>query len=62
MRLYARAGVSEYWVVSVDGEWIEDYRSPEGDCYRERRRAGIGERSAPAVFADVSIDVGEVFA
>jgi hypothetical protein len=23
---------------------------------------GIGERIAPAVFADVSIDVGEVFA
>jgi Uma2 family endonuclease len=23
LRLYARAGVPEYWVVSVDGEWIE---------------------------------------
>jgi hypothetical protein len=33
-----------------------------GDGYRERRRVGIGERIAPAVFADVSIDVGEVFA
>ena len=60
--LYARAGVPEYWVVSVDGEWIEVYRSPEGDGYRERRRAGLGERIAPAAFADVSIDVDEVFA
>jgi Uma2 family endonuclease len=62
LRLYARAGVQEYWVVSVAGEWIEVYRSPEGDGYRERRRAGLGERVAPAAFADVSIDVDEVFA
>jgi hypothetical protein len=38
------------------------YRSPEGDGYRERRRAGLGERVAPTAFADVSIDVDEVFA
>ena len=62
LRLYARAGVPEYWVVSVAGEWIEVYRSPEGEGYRERRRAGRGETVAPAAFADVSIDVDEVFA
>ena len=62
LRLYARAGVREYWVVSVAGEWIEVYRSPEGDGYRERRRPGLGERVTPAAFADVGIDVDEVFA
>jgi Uma2 family endonuclease len=62
LRLYARAGVREYWVVSVAGEWIEVYRSPEGDGYRDRRRVGVGERIAPADFADVTIAVGEVFA
>jgi Uma2 family endonuclease len=59
LRLHAGAGVQEYWVVSVAGEWIEVYRSPERDGYRERRRAGLGERVAPAAFADVSIDVDE---
>lgn len=62
LHLYARAGIREYWVVSVAGEWIEVYRSPEGDGYRERRRAGVGERIAPAAFADVVVDVGGVFA
>lgn len=62
LRLYARAGVREYWVVSVAGEWIEVYRSPGGDAYRERRRAGVGERIAPAAFGDVVIEVAEVFA
>jgi Uma2 family endonuclease len=61
-RLYARAGAPEYWVVRVAGEWIERYRLPEGDGYRERHRVGFGERVSPADFADVSIDVGEVFA
>ena len=30
LRLYASAGVPEYWIVSVGGEWIEVCRSPEG--------------------------------
>lgn len=60
--LYARAGVPEYWVVSVDGEWIEAYRSPEGDGYRERRRAGRGDVIGPAALGDVRIDVAEGFA
>jgi Uma2 family endonuclease len=62
LRLYARAGVREYWVVSVDGEWIEVYRSPEGDGYREHHRAGRGEHISPAAFADVRIGVDDVFA
>jgi Uma2 family endonuclease len=62
LRLYARAGLPEYWVASVDGEWIEVYRFPEGDGYRERHRAGRGERISPAAFADVIVTVDEVFA
>jgi hypothetical protein len=49
-------------VVSVAEEWIEVYRAPERDGYRERRRAGRGERVTPAAFADVGLDVGDVFA
>jgi len=37
--LYAGAGVPEYWIVSVEGEWIEVCRSPAGERYRERSRA-----------------------
>jgi Uma2 family endonuclease len=62
LRLYARAGVPEYWVVSVEGEWIDVYRSPEGDQYREHRRASIGETVAPAAFPDVFVIVADVFA
>jgi Uma2 family endonuclease len=62
LRVYARAGILEYWVVGVEGEWIDVYRSPEGDRYREQRRAGHGETIAPAAFPDVVIAVDDVFA
>jgi Uma2 family endonuclease len=60
--LYARAGIPEYWIVSVEGEWIEVYRSPEGDAYRERRQVDRGQALAPAAFPDLPVTVDDVFA
>jgi Uma2 family endonuclease len=62
LRLYARAAVPEYWVVGVESEWIDVYCSPEGDRYREHRRASLGETVAPAAFPDVIVAVADVFA
>lgn len=62
LRLYARAGIAEYWVVSVEGEWIDVYRAPGGDAYREHRRAASGDTVAPAAFPDVIVTVADVFA
>ena len=62
LRLYAEAGIVEYWVVSVEDGWIEVCRGPEGNGYRERRRAGRDESIAPLAFPDVTIAVADVFA
>ena len=62
LRLYAEAGIAEYWVVSVENGWIEVCRQPEGDRYRERRRAGRDESIAPLAFPGVTIAVAGVFA
>ena len=62
LRLYASAGIPEYWVVSVEGEWIDVYRVPAGDAYREHRRAAGGDTVAPAAFPDVVVTVADVFA
>jgi Uma2 family endonuclease len=62
LRLYAGAGIPEYWIVSVEGEWIDVYRSPEGERYRAHRRAASGETVAPAAFPDVVVTVADVFA
>jgi Uma2 family endonuclease len=62
LELYASAGIEEYWVVSVDDEWLEVYRSPEGHGYRECRRLLGGDTIAPLAFPDVVIHVAEIFA
>ena len=62
LALYAAAGVAEYWVVSVDGEWVEVYRSPQGRGYGEACRAGRGETIAPLAFPDVLVSVADIFA
>lgn len=62
LRLYAEAGIPDYWVVSVADGWIEVYRSPEGGGYRDRQRAGAGETVNPLAFPDVVVPVADVFA
>src|SRR5262249_36897119 len=62
LRLYARAASPQFGIVSVEGEWVVVFRSPEGGGYRERRRATSGEVVSPAAFPDVAVAVTAVFA
>ena len=54
-RIYARAGVPEYWVADVDGRVLHQFWSPEGDAYAERRQYAFGERIA-LVALPIAID------
>ena len=62
VRLYAAAGISEYWVVGVEREWVEVYRAPEGEGYRDVRRVQRGDTIAPLSFPDLVISVADIFA
>ena len=42
-RIYAAAGVPEYWVVDVAGEAIHQLWSPRGDDYAQRQEVAFGE-------------------
>lgn len=43
-RLYARAGIPEYWVADVEGKVIHQLWAPEGDTYAQRRAVAFGAR------------------
>lgn len=45
-RIYACAGVPEYWVADVDGRIIHQFWVPEGDAYAQHRQYEFGERVA----------------
>jgi Uma2 family endonuclease len=43
LRLFAEAGVPEYWVVDLRGRKLHQMWSPEGKAYREKREVALGE-------------------
>ncbi len=60
LRLYARAGIPEVWIVDVAGGRVEVYRRPAERRYEQVERVGRGGRVAPAAFPDISIAVDEI--
>jgi Uma2 family endonuclease len=61
-RLYAEAGVPEYWIVDVNGEGLEVYREPGPGGYRQVQRVPREGTIAPLAFADVVLAVADIFA
>jgi len=62
LRLYAAAGIPEYWVVNVVAESVEVYRTPDASGYRDVSRvAGVGTVALQA-FPDVTLTLAEIFA
>jgi Uma2 family endonuclease len=61
LRLYAQAGIPEYWIVDVNTDTVEVYRSPSGDGYANRQVLGHGESIAPLAFPDANIPIDAIF-
>ncbi len=59
-RLYAGAGVPEYWVVNLQAREVAVYRDPAPDGYRDIRRLPEGGHLAPLDAPDEAIAVGEL--
>ena len=63
LRLYAAAGIPEYWVVDCSAESIEVHRMPQADGYRDVARvAGPTATVALQAFPDVALALAEIFA
>ena len=60
LRLYARAGIPEVWIVNLQDRRVETYAEPEGDQYGSIRHYGPGESVAPLSFPDIALEVERV--
>jgi len=62
LRLYAEAGIPEYWVVDCVAEAVEIYRGPGPEGYREVSRAAGAATLTLQAFPDVELTATEIFA
>ncbi len=62
LRLYAGAGVPEYWIVDCASEAVEVYRSPGANGYADVARVEGAARLGPEALADVALPLHEIFA
>lgn len=60
LRLYARAGIPEYWILDAEAETVEVCREPTADGYRVVRRLGREEVVAPLALVDVTIAIRDI--
>jgi len=62
-RVYARAGIPDYWVVDLDGGRVVVHRDPEGDVYRSvRNHLRADGPLAPAAVTLLPLDLAELLA
>ncbi len=58
--LYARAGVTEVWLVDVSADTVEICRDPVGRRYKSRQVAGRGEEIRALALPDLAFRVAEL--
>ena len=65
LRLYAQAGIPEYWIVNLTERVVEVHRRPQAAgkqaAYGERQTVEAAGSLAPLAFPDCSVDFSQVF-
>ena len=56
LRIYASAGVPEYWVVDLPAGKVHQFWSPGGDAYAERRETELGKRIEAASIERLAVE------
>jgi Uma2 family endonuclease len=62
LRLYAEAGIQEYWVVDCAAESVEVHRTPESGRYRDVTRVTGSATVSLQAFPDVVLALADIFA
>lgn len=60
-KLYAAAGVVEYWIVDAGANCLHVYLDPQAGDYLSRRLSKVGETVAPHLFAHAKLDLRSLF-
>ena len=58
--LYAAAGISEVWIVDIDGQRVLVYRAPRRGRYAEQRVVERGGTLTPLAFPELTLTLDDV--
>ena len=58
LRLYAAAGIPEYWVADVNARVIHQMWAPAGEAYAERREVAFGEVVEAVTIGGLKVETG----
>lgn len=58
-KIYAQAGIKEYWIIDVQGKQIIMLRNPQGDEFLDRQEIKDGVIN-PMAFPEVAIEVSKL--
>jgi Uma2 family endonuclease len=59
-KIYAQAGIQDYWIANLVRDVLEIHRDPVKGVYRETRTLQRGEQIAPLARPDVAIAVNDL--
>jgi Uma2 family endonuclease len=60
-KLYAQAGIADYWIVNIPNRCLEIRRDPEGDAYRAVQALHPGDEARPLAFPEIVLPVARLF-
>ncbi len=60
-RLYAEAGIKDYWIVNVPFWRVDVYREPAGETFQSITRYDQAARVSPLAFPEIQLSVRELF-
>jgi Uma2 family endonuclease len=60
-QLYAKAGISDYWVVDIPNRVVHVFRGPEATGYRAHRVLAAGDEAVPLRGGKGALDVAHLF-
>jgi Uma2 family endonuclease len=60
-RLYAEAGIADYWIVNLPERSVEVRREPQGSSYRSLVVLRPGDEVRPLAFPQIALDIARLF-
>ncbi len=60
-RLYAQAGIADYWIVNIQDRCLEIRRDPEEEEYKKRFINRPGQEAHPLAFPDIALPISKLF-